>query len=499
MRRTLSRATTPVPRDSRLRSVDAPIIFSYSEGGFGSAAASAIPGAKQAQPTIAQLTAPDSISGTSGDDVLKTEESSATGLGNSIVTARLVINLQDAAVEKGVVTLTLSGGYRLLTNSNVSLVANTENSYRITVAKDDVTGRFIIKDGAITMDVALVYKPPTVLVDDMGADAGTLVDAHGFYNATKGSISIGFLADGASGAASALSDTLKIGVRAVGSDNSKLTYKDSSNNDWLVLLDNPAGNSVTGGAGDDVITAGAGADTIDGGADFDVVSYQNSGAGVSIALAEGAGVATVGKTGFAHHNSLRNIEGLMGPSTTTHCRGHQQQTACPADPGTISCSAEAGRIRCAAPRTSFSAQPMPTPCRVARTTTFISSTAAPAPSSRNTAKASTPCRSPHAPPKSASHWRRCDETYRYRLRRRHRQWHGLCREPLLRGFRPLHRRRQLAGQLHRRRGGRQLSDRQRRRGHAERRNGLRQHALGWRGQRRLHRRGRNGRLSRAFA
>ncbi|MDA1090850.1 MAG: FecR domain-containing protein, partial [Proteobacteria bacterium] len=66
---------------------------------------------------------------------------------------------------------------------------------------------------------------------------------------------------------------------------------------------------VLGGAGNDVLIGGAGADVLDGGADFDIASYADALQGVMVDLAAGTGTG-----GDAEGDTLINIEGVIGSS-----------------------------------------------------------------------------------------------------------------------------------------------------------------------------------------
>jgi Ca2+-binding RTX toxin-like protein len=76
-----------------------------------------------------------------------------------------------------------------------------------------------------------------------------------------------------------------------------------------ILRGTNSNDTILGFGGNDAITGGGGADTIDGGAgDLDGVSYQDSGAGVTVSLVAGA----VGIGGTAQGDRLTNIEGVVG-------------------------------------------------------------------------------------------------------------------------------------------------------------------------------------------
>ncbi|MFJ2488645.1 calcium-binding protein [Pseudomonas sp. NPDC087639] len=69
---------------------------------------------------------------------------------------------------------------------------------------------------------------------------------------------------------------------------------------------NAGDNMLTGGAGNDVLSGGAGSDAFYGGAGIDIVSYDDSDAGVNINLAWGS------QTGIASGDTFYDIEGLRG-------------------------------------------------------------------------------------------------------------------------------------------------------------------------------------------
>ncbi len=75
------------------------------------------------------------------------------------------------------------------------------------------------------------------------------------------------------------------------------------------LIGDVGDNALSGLDGDDILNGGAGADVLDGGAGRDTVSYEGSGAGVTVDLATGRGFG-----GHAQYDRLSNIEDLEGSS-----------------------------------------------------------------------------------------------------------------------------------------------------------------------------------------
>ena len=73
------------------------------------------------------------------------------------------------------------------------------------------------------------------------------------------------------------------------------------------LRGNAGDDMLSGGAGADILIGGAGADRLDGGADVDVVSYQDSDAGITVDLGSGTGTG-----GHAEGDVLRAIENVIG-------------------------------------------------------------------------------------------------------------------------------------------------------------------------------------------
>ena len=69
----------------------------------------------------------------------------------------------------------------------------------------------------------------------------------------------------------------------------------------------PGANTLTGGAGDDVLAGLGGADVLDGGTGSDTVSYAASGAAVTVNLATGAASG-----GDAQGDTLISIENVIG-------------------------------------------------------------------------------------------------------------------------------------------------------------------------------------------
>ena len=81
------------------------------------------------------------------------------------------------------------------------------------------------------------------------------------------------------------------------------------------ILDGGAGaDRVEGGAGDDIVHGGAGADTLDGGDGRDTLSYETSGAGVTVDLRDGNadGFHDAAAGGHAGGDSIRNFEDVVG-------------------------------------------------------------------------------------------------------------------------------------------------------------------------------------------
>lgn len=91
--------------------------------------------------------------------------------------------------------------------------------------------------------------------------------------------------------------------------------------DSLATIENLVGSAnddtLVGSTGNNTIEGGAGADSIDGGDGFDVASYENSGAGVTVDLS-----TNVNAGGDAAGDSLANIEGVIGSDSDDSITGN---------------------------------------------------------------------------------------------------------------------------------------------------------------------------------
>ena len=90
-----------------------------------------------------------------------------------------------------------------------------------------------------------------------------------------------------------------------------------------ILDGGPGADRVDGGTGDDLVHGGAGSDTLDGGAGRDTVSYETSGAGVTVDLrdADGDGYHDTASGGHAAGDRIRNFEHVVGSAHADRLTG----------------------------------------------------------------------------------------------------------------------------------------------------------------------------------
>ncbi|MCX8226690.1 MAG: calcium-binding protein, partial [Sulfitobacter sp.] len=143
------------------------------------------------------------------------------------------------------------------------------------------------------------------LVGGTGADSldgGTGTDVAD-YSTSSAAVTVN-LVTGTGAGGDAQGDTLTNIENLTGSGfNDNLTGDGNAN-----LLRGGGGNdSLQGGAGNDTLVGGAGADSLTGGLGIDLADYSESGAGITVNLANGTGTG-----GDAQGDTLAGIENLTG-------------------------------------------------------------------------------------------------------------------------------------------------------------------------------------------
>ncbi len=88
-----------------------------------------------------------------------------------------------------------------------------------------------------------------------------------------------------------------------------------------VLTGNDGKNVIQGLAGDDFITGGQGEDILDGGADFDIVSFADSGSGITVTLGAPNAV-TIVAGGTVGPDKIVNFEGIEGSDVADTLTGN---------------------------------------------------------------------------------------------------------------------------------------------------------------------------------
>ncbi len=87
-----------------------------------------------------------------------------------------------------------------------------------------------------------------------------------------------------------------------------------------ILISNDSGSTLLGLAGNDFMIGGAGNDKFDGGAGINTVSYHNAKGPVTVDLS----ITTAQDTGSAGHDTLVNIQNLIGSDFGDHLTGNSQ-------------------------------------------------------------------------------------------------------------------------------------------------------------------------------
>ncbi|NJR13434.1 MAG: hypothetical protein HC779_03265 [Phyllobacteriaceae bacterium] len=179
-------------------------------------------------------------------------------------------------------------------------VTGLPEGYSVLNAVERNGGYVVRLDPENTSDVRVVLQYT------LPAD-GAETDFHGFYSNFV--FNMEYTLDDGQGNLSSALGVARFAIRDV-DDVKDTEFEDPITGErYFILNANPPGNTIDGGAGDDIIVAGAGDDVLDGGSGNDTVSYEMSSQGVTADLAN---VATAGS--YADNDVLSGIENLIGSS-----------------------------------------------------------------------------------------------------------------------------------------------------------------------------------------
>ncbi|MER2605321.1 MAG: calcium-binding protein, partial [Siculibacillus sp.] len=271
----------------------------------------------------------------------------------NVTAAKLIVSLYGVS---GIKTSTLNSGGQEIRGAAAILPASTDKTYAVQQTPESITGTALgdviyaddpaqmpagtnvrlidveaILPGGGTADYAIVTNLPTgfainnavkdgdrwiVQLDSTRINHfqlelryvlptdGTVPDANGFLGSFALNVQL-IVNSGGTPRIFTGSQTFMIGEVASQADVELLSQDGKSK--IYVLNATPPGNVIDAGGGDDTVHAGSGHDTIDGGAGFNVISYEQSGSGVTVDLEHGTGTG-----GWAAGDVLTNFTSVIG-------------------------------------------------------------------------------------------------------------------------------------------------------------------------------------------
>ena len=224
----------------------------------------------------------DTITGTTGNDLIYADDPTYAGVGTTTRTVELSTVMPNSDwVINGLRISGLPEGYSIV---GASLV---DGSYVVTVDPlnpnvSDIKLQYVLPDGTTSANDAGFYGFFTLKLD---------------YDITSPLYS----------AAATTSGTIQFGIREVAGEADATYVNPITGVPIYVLWSTPPGTVVHAGAGDDTIVAGAGTDTLDGGSGTDMLSYKMSNAAVSVDLA-----TKVVSGGYAKGDTISGFESVEG-------------------------------------------------------------------------------------------------------------------------------------------------------------------------------------------
>ena len=254
----------------------------------------------------------DTLNGGAGDDVLVAGEASSDG--GEVIGSNLILNGGFENTSDGW-TLNSGPGYQFYSDGNRS-VNTTEGNYYLDM--DEAPGNIDIEQALSGLSTGTSYQLSFDTAATGGYDASVevywndeLVDTITSDTTTMSSNTFTVVGGAGNG-----SDTIQfVEVGAVDYGGTAL------DNVQLFEMTTATGDTLNGGAGDDILISGSGADVFDGGTGSDTVDYSSAVSGVDVAFqdtdshgADGVmqNVAAGGHRGEADGDTFSSIESFVG-------------------------------------------------------------------------------------------------------------------------------------------------------------------------------------------
>ncbi|MEP3220262.1 MAG: hypothetical protein ABJO10_12020, partial [Lentilitoribacter sp.] len=240
----------------------------------------------------------DTLNGGDGDDVLVASDMSLDG--GEITGSNLITNGGFENTSSGW-TLNSGPGFQFYSDGDRS-VNTTEGSYYLDM--DEAPGNIAIEQAVSDLTTGTSYQLSFDTAATGGYDAsvevywnGELIDTVTSESTTMSSST--FTVVGGSGDGSDTIEFVEVGAVDYGGT--------ALDNVQLFEIAEPAGDTLNGGDGDDIMISATGSDTIDGGAGTDTVSYEGSDSAVNVNL----NTDTL-SGGDAEGDTLTSIENVTG-------------------------------------------------------------------------------------------------------------------------------------------------------------------------------------------
>ena len=224
----------------------------------------------------------ETVSGTSGDDIITADSQDLAPSGTTVRTLHVTADNTDTTTEITQIYVTgLPEGAVIINGTAFA------SGYLVPIDADNPS----------ETEIMFQYQLP---------EEGATTDGNGFYSTFALNIEYTF-ENINSGEVSRAIGTARLAIRDVLTETDA-EYMDPLTGETVYILNStPPGNIIDSGAGDDYVIAGAGADQIDGSSGDDTVSYETSSSAVTSDLTN---VATSG--GYAEGDVLQNINNLVG-------------------------------------------------------------------------------------------------------------------------------------------------------------------------------------------
>ncbi|MBV6656358.1 MAG: hypothetical protein KI785_01190, partial [Devosiaceae bacterium] len=233
-------------------------------------------------PAFTSQSAVETLTGSGGNDIIYAEDPDLFAAGTFTRVLDIDIEMPGEGFEALAAVVTVPQGY--------SVVNGVYENDAYTVVLDPV-------NNLNEMQIELQYDLPTDAEDPRVLD---------FYS--QNSFTIDFVTATPDGTES-VTGTVYTGIREVEGEEDAFYTNPITQQPVQVLWDDPTGNIINAGGGDDLIYAGAGADQIDGGSGSDILNYSFSNSAVQVDLLNGTATG-----GYASGDTITGVESLVGTS-----------------------------------------------------------------------------------------------------------------------------------------------------------------------------------------